>query len=250
MSHFTVLVVGENPEEQLQAFHKYEDTGIKDQYVEFIPASDEEMEKYEEKKENFDSFEDFMENYYFYEKNASGQWGRWTNTNGKWDWWQIGGRWTGAFVLKPGAKGKTGTPGLLTTKALSGTVDQALKGDIDFEAMELADRQRAANTWEAYQRKIEETEASEMSDEQKTNVINCEKYLSSIEDEDTKESYIERFSGFSTFAVLMNGKWYEKGSMGWWAIVDNENPQWEKEFKKLLDSIPDGELLTAVDCHI
>lgn len=33
MSHFTVLVIGENPEDLLQPFHEFECTGIDDQYV-------------------------------------------------------------------------------------------------------------------------------------------------------------------------------------------------------------------------
>lgn len=55
-----------------------------------------------------------------------------------------------------------------------------------------------------------------------------------------------------TFAVLMDGKWYERGKMGWWATVSDEKDlmMWEQEFNKLLDTIPDDTLLTIVDCHI
>ena len=44
MSHFTVLVVTDRPEQlepALQPFHEYECTGIEDQYVEFIDESEE-----------------------------------------------------------------------------------------------------------------------------------------------------------------------------------------------------------------
>ena len=50
---------------------------------------------------------------------------------GKWDWYQLGGRWTGYFSLKPGTKGVTGAPGLMTAPATGGRVDQARKKDID-----------------------------------------------------------------------------------------------------------------------
>ena len=46
MSHFTVLVIGPNFEEQLQPFHEYECTGILDQYVRFIDHTDEVTAEY------------------------------------------------------------------------------------------------------------------------------------------------------------------------------------------------------------
>lgn len=41
MSHFTVLVVGENAEEQLQPFHEFECTGTDDRYVQDVDVTDE-----------------------------------------------------------------------------------------------------------------------------------------------------------------------------------------------------------------
>lgn len=54
------------------------------------------------------------------------------------------------------------------------------------------------------------------------------------------------------FAVVKNGKWYEKGNMGWWGITTNEmDPnEWNKKVQELFDSIPDKTMLTAIDCHI
>lgn len=40
MSHFTVLVIGKNPEQQLQPFHQFECTGTDDQYVLDIDQTD------------------------------------------------------------------------------------------------------------------------------------------------------------------------------------------------------------------
>jgi hypothetical protein len=55
----------------------------------------------------------------------------------------------------------------------------------------------------------------------------------------------------SAFAVLIDGKWHERGRMGWWAAVSDEKPEgeWEAEFTKLLAENPDS-WLTVVDCHI
>jgi hypothetical protein len=68
----------------------------------------------------------------------------------------------------------------------------------------------------------------------------------------TKEEYIQdaRDSSIVTFALVKDGKWYERGEMGWWACVSNENDNWDKEYSKLLDEISDDTLLTVVDCHI
>ena len=56
----------------------------------------------------------------------------------------------------------------------------------------------------------------------------------------------------STFAVVKKGKWYEKGRMGWWGAVHDEKDQdtWNKEFIKMLKSVPEDTLLSLYDCHI
>ena len=69
-----------------------------------------------------------------------------------------------------------------------------------------------------------------------------------------EETYVQNagYSACSTFAVLKDGKWYERGKMGWWAYVSDEKSaeQWETQFAKLLAETPDETLLTIVDCHI
>lgn len=54
----------------------------------------------------------------------------------------------------------------------------------------------------------------------------------------------------TSFALLWDGKWYERGEMGWFASVSNENDNWAEDFKKLYDTIPGDKWLTVVDCHI
>lgn len=70
----------------------------------------------------------------------------------------------------------------------------------------------------------------------------------------TREKYIQRAadSALSTHAIVIDGKWYERGQMGWWGAVHDEKDknQWNAEFKKLLDSVPEETLLTVIDCHI
>ena len=70
----------------------------------------------------------------------------------------------------------------------------------------------------------------------------------------TKEEYAQRASdkAISTFALVKDYTWYEKGKMGWWACVsdEKEEEQWLHQFNKMFDSLPDDTLLTVVDCHI
>ena len=57
-----------------------------------------------------------------------------------------------------------------------------------------------------------------------------------------------------TFAVLRDGKWFEKGSIGWWGIssdTDEESEKWEKGFyDEFIKDLKGDTLLTIVDLHI
>jgi hypothetical protein len=70
----------------------------------------------------------------------------------------------------------------------------------------------------------------------------------------SREEYIQRArsNAISTFAVLKDGKWYERGSMGWWGCVSNEKneDEWINQFSTLIDSLPDDTLLSIYDAHI
>jgi hypothetical protein len=68
----------------------------------------------------------------------------------------------------------------------------------------------------------------------------------------TKEQYVKDCVSVSTFAVLMNGEWYEKGHMGWWGFVSDEKSDdaWDAEFQKLLDSLPGDTWISVYDVHI
>lgn len=72
-------------------------------------------------------------------------------------------------------------------------------------------------------------------------------------DEATKgEVDWKAMGSFGTFAVVKDGQWYEKGEMGYWAMVSNAKgePEWSEEYSSLLDSVSDDTMLTIVDCHI
>jgi hypothetical protein len=286
MSHFTVLVIGKEIDKQLQPYHEYECTGIEDQYVTFVGTDETEEELQEifvkmKDKYNYKTFDDFMTNYYGYIQ-QNGKWGRLTNPNSKWDWWVIGGRWTGFFKLKPNGTGISGQPGLMTSPAKPGYADSALKKDIDFEYMRKSAEDRAIQQWDYIHEAIKgipieherwETVIERLGFEEGRDFYHKQPLVKafkgatqkenspvswwgySIEDFLVpKEEYIEsgRHSAITTYAVVMDSKWFEKGTMGWWGMSSDEMSQkeWNNVFNDLVDSLPDDTLLTIVDAHI
>ena len=63
---------------------------------------------------------------------------------------------------------------------------------------------------------------------------------------------ISNIEEIKVFAVVKDGKWYERGKMGWFAVVTDKKDEdvWIEEVKQLLASLPPDTLLTMYDCHI
>lgn len=70
----------------------------------------------------------------------------------------------------------------------------------------------------------------------------------------TRDEYLTkaRAAAISTFAVLHEGTWYQRGEMGWFGMVADEKDvdTWNREFDKLIGGLPDDAILAVVDCHI
>lgn len=315
MSHFTVLVIGNNPEKQLQPFHEYECTGIKDEYVIGVDRTEEVNDWLSEvlyvgKKEGeydyeyneeaackaFTAFEKMSRSDYFnlthcdidkearewfgYNKNDN-KWTQFTNPNKKWDWYQLGGRWAGFFKVKnTEAEVVVGNHGFMGEPAQDGHGDQLLKKDIDFEYMRNTAIEKAEQKYTYAMRIFGDTPANtaweEIRGANSGDIDNAKKiywaqprcvvWQSKMGDKDfpfgyhsspddfliSKDEYLKNASdsAISTFAVVKDGQWYERGKMGWWAMVSDEKSNWNEEFSKLLDSVPDDTLLSVYDCHI
>lgn len=172
MSHFTVLVIGDDVEKQLAPFHEFECTGLDDEFVQDIDitaSAHEDFQEYGEGK----SFEEFVAGWFGYKKVEDGyepdlegvhKYGYFcvvdgavrvidrTNPNKKWDWYSIGGRWSGAMKLKPGTAGVLGRKGVLGSCRNDGPgyADQARKGDIDIAGMRDEAEKKAASRYDAF----------------------------------------------------------------------------------------------------
>lgn len=199
-----------------------------------------------------------------------------TNPKKKWDWWQLGGRWNGMLLLKPGASGQQGERGAFDGGHSNKGVSAANKGDVDWEGMRDAAAARAlteylkvhtlvaGRTWKTWAEVRAENEGvgiqeireiyweqPVMADFQASNDFH---FLEYDNFRCTEEEYVQRQrdAAICTFAVLKDGVWYERGSMGWWGMVSDEKDksEWHRQFNELVDSLPDDTLLSVVDCHI
>lgn len=172
MSHFSVIVIGENVEQQLAPYHEFECTGINDQYVQDVDVTEELAAKIKGGK----SLESALDWYGLADKVVASEaevqkvgdecphkYGyaivqddklikavSRTNPNRKWDWWVVGGRGSGYLKLKDGAVGELGDKGIMGSCADDGPgrADIALKRDIDFAGMRDEAGEKAAKRWD------------------------------------------------------------------------------------------------------
>jgi hypothetical protein len=325
MSHYTVLVIGDNWEEQLDPFWELDlsrEDMLKDPRAKFNDTTDNNLNDYNTKsvkkvvmpdgtllnpwdetfkvknekgfnetkvppeleqievpfKQLYTTFESYMKNWCGEEPDENGRYGYYYNPNAKWDWYSMGGRWSGFFKLKDGVKSIVGRPGIFNNdpKEYGEGVraDQAKKGDIDFTGMrkQYVDKQmaqydkfhkvlngRELPIWNNIFEKYGKEKINEARDEYWKNPVikdlqDAEFHFDVEEFLVSREEY-ERISfhtAVTTYALLMNGTWYEKGQMGWWGMASNEKSQdnWNMEFSNLIDSLSDDTILTVVDCHI
>lgn len=241
-------------------------------------------------QDEYESFENFVKEYHGYKERhpVYNRYGYEENPNRKYDWYQVGGRWAGFFRLKSGTEGEVGQPSLLFDSEARAEInekiemmthaDQTLKKNIDFEGMRNDAGEKAAaeydrvmkviahlpsnETWETVRERhgddIDKAR-KEYNDQERVKALYTSKdqdliWFSADDFLVTREEYVEsaRNSAIMTFALVKDGHWYERGAMGWFGCVSDEKDQnaWEREFNKLLDSVPDDTMITVVDCHI
>lgn len=287
MSHFTVLVIGDNVDEQLAPYN--EQPQDDDPFVDghwYVEGDDDTTYYGDTSEEAVDACQD---------ANASVVHGPYfTNPNAKWDWYQIGGRWSGFFKAKEGA-----TTAVLGERSFldrspkkKGRCDQAQKKDIDFEGMAKTASEAAKLRYETamvlfgeveeitpWKDFIKRVDAKELTIDKARELYGAQprmeiartymkekpedqvELFSSWNIGDSVESYQKTlkqyindavFNNISTYAVVKDGEWYAKGEMGWFGIsTDEVDPQeYKEQYMKMLRELPDDTLLTVVDCHI
>jgi len=163
----------------------------------------------------------------------------------------------------------------------TGFADQALKGHIDIEYMQM---EAEAEARQKYQKvasifpdqvipKIKTWKEFVAEEEQGAITIDDARRLYNEQDAvqkykgvegdffDTLDNYqvsedelarVARESAIAPIAVVKDGQWYESCRMGWWGVKLDEKDKgdWNAEFMKLFKDLPDDTLVTIVDCHI
>ena len=289
MSHFAVMVIGDDIYSQLEAY---------DENIEVEPrclgeVSDSEKEKmlhhYKNKGYDFKTFDECYESKGEewdggrLKKNEDGVWCEYStyNPDSKWDWYVIGGRWSGAFIrLKDGCSGEEGESGAFGNKT---GIDSARKGDIDFGAIRKEADEKAREryntilskfnhnipkpqyTWDEILNGNEfisldinakrEMYRNQDAIKRWNEVLGKDAWYFDIEKfQCTEDEYAERarLLSFAPYAVVINGEWIERGRMGWWGMTtgDMDIHEWAKKVNSIVDSLSDDTLITFVDCHI
>jgi hypothetical protein len=315
MSHFTVLVIGKNPEKQLKPYNEGLEVpeyckGVVSSedvqgFIEFYTKEEKGVVKHTKNREEYYTLidgviwkhqtdglsiaitpeelyeikgDDWNGCSWRFEEGEVREYSTY-NPNSKWDWYELGGRWTGYFKIKDGGTGAKGKPGLMTELAKPGYADQLLKKDIDIEFMRKEDGEKAAKQYDAAMEIINNTPDCESWEavlarfgkdniDETRNFYHSQlriiawresgkfSYFSSPEDftKYTREQYIKNAedAALVPFAVLKDGKWYERGEMLMFGMVANEKEQdtWNAEFAAMFDALPDDTLLSLYDCHI
>lgn len=149
------------------------------------------------------------------------------NPLSKWDWWVIGGRWTG--MLAEGYEAYKDPDNFKECWLCLGT---GLRNDALGIQARLDDPAYTCNGCQGTGRMLKS--ASEF------------KPVGNVAPLDTLD--LDKVG--LPFAILTHsGEWYEKGKMGWWAAVSNENHNWGDDCKELLQQHMDS-LVVVCDLHI
>lgn len=193
-----------------------------------------------------------------------------SNPDAKWDWWVIGGRWRGYFLAKPGVDVVVGD--LSSHERVFGerptdrwATDQIRKGDIDFEEMARRARTKAESSYDEFLKAGANHSwiyGVRMKPEAQARLLEINDFETRRESAralgfdayESREEYVERrvASNLVPFAVVKDGKWYEKGEMGWWGMARNEmgDDEWNARVLEMIEGLDDDTVITAVDCHI
>lgn len=189
MSHFSVLVVGEDPDGQLAPFQENNMGDCPEEYLEWYDTYAEERGTYENGNttmvlmpdgtetheylakrcddyrddlprkevrftELYPEYTDYLKDWCGYVIESDGRCGYYYNPDAKWDWYTLGGRWVGYFKLVENPKwphtlGEHYSVDPEEIKRLKGRADQCYKGDVDLAAMYKEAAERATSRYEA-----------------------------------------------------------------------------------------------------
>lgn len=212
-----------------------------------------------------------------------------TNPNAKWDYWRVGGRYRARLQVKQGVSSAVETePSWEWTfhsdkeREIPEGFDQAKVADLDLDRMKEKaveqhrkrvddDLKESGLTFSNYEKAIKEKKVGHaewmklpeprprgtqhyewLAENGYTLAAKTSRLwdLPELAEGQSLQEWIDAAPALSSFAVLKDGKWYQRGEMGWWGCVSDENDDWDSEFGKLVESLRDDQWLSFLDCHI
>jgi hypothetical protein len=319
MSHYTVMVLGDNPEEQLAPYNENiegfskDDLAFSDSTPEFesefqhgsieawqLPSgrflveSDDPESAFaligppppEARKVSvaphkiYPDLDQFVRDYHQQTPHPeNGKYGYFYNPQAKWDWYQLGGRWTGFFLLKKNRQGQIGEPGIFTSNPRHGYADQADKKDIDFDKMRQQKKCEAQTmydeamkilgalppnlSWNQISQEFQDNEHSrKLAQDIYWSQPRCQAWEKHHGNRhQSPDAFIQERNEFiqsaasrawMTFALLDHGEWQEQGHMGWFGVATDKSDEsdWCRTLSRAIDKISDDTLISVYDCHI
>ena len=238
MSHFSVLVVGDNIKEQLAPYQENNMGDCPQEYLEFIEDND------------CDSI-----------NVDTGKRGYWSNPNSKWDWYQIGGRFSDFLKTKEGYCNQALKKDILFDEMRDIAIEKA---SIEYNKILniIGDNIKSHITWKKMRNEIYKNDIDRARTEYnlqpsvKKIRSNSDYFFFNIDEiiSYTLEEYITiaKKSALATFAILKDDIWYENGNMGWFGIVTNETDknQWYDKCNDIIESCKEDDIFTIIDCHV
>ena len=220
-------------------------------------------------KKLFKTYGDYVEDFCGYEYHEDqGAYGYYTNPNSFWDWYQIGGRWPFAFLVKAGCRSSIdGERSWLSETAASASTPEgyvwaagARKSDIAWDAMrEQAVKEHTERfaVLESCFRAGRLPESNMIAHIVEDGIQDWQVYL--YKKDETLKQYLERHDlgpdckyPCSPYGYVSNGEYCSQGDMGWWAISTNEKDEnvWRAMVQKYIEEMPEDHLLVSLDCHV
>lgn len=282
----------ENLEKILLPYHEYECTGIEEylEDVDVTDETKELFERHRDSYNDIVEFaKEWNGASAVTAEDGSVKFIRRTNPNAKWDWWVVGGRWLGGLLPKDRSLSAKGQSGAFGNKAdYDGGVDIVQKSNLDIEEMRNQAGKEQGELWDKMHAAVHDIDktftpwgelvAAIPSDAKERNesieaarityhaqpivsVLSKSGLLSFFGGDQQIQDYLAgrdtmvekgRNGALSAYAVVKDGKWHERGKMGWFGMSSNEiSPEeWDKQFAKLIDETPGEHWLALVDCHI
>jgi hypothetical protein len=214
-----------------------------------------------------------------------------TNPNDKWDWYVEGGRYSKLLINKAGERVDVVSKGDLDLEAMvqkhkegrrasfDGAVERLIMYQQNAEGIEPQTPEQILISWKAYSERYNELrpkwDAICADPDQKTpnlwEWLNQDEVFKALDEQGGKEMRNSMFASgvpieqpdpeawiaaappVMSYAFLdLDGKWHQRGEMGWWGISDDEmsEDEWFAHLKEQVEKLPDDVTLYNIDCHI